>query len=93
MIRQIVALSALSDSAFLLICRVIPSNAYSILLPVPCKAFSSIIVKSSLKAYFSVRYSPYACVMELQVFLNLIGIIILLLPFSEVLTDLIILLK
>ena len=33
------------------ICRVIPSDAFSILLPIPCSSFSSIVLKSSHKAY------------------------------------------
>ena len=47
-----------ADSTFFSICRMIPSNAFSIFLPAPCKSFSSIVLNSSHKAYLSVKYSP-----------------------------------
>ena len=47
-----------ADSSFFSICRVMPSDAFSILLPVLCSSFSSIVLKSSHKAYLLTKYSP-----------------------------------
>ena len=52
-------------SAFFSTCIMIPPDVFPICLPVPCSSFSSIVLKSSYKAYLLTKYSPtlksYSC--------------------------------
>ena len=65
MIRYMKALRFPVASPFFSICRVILSDAFSILLPMPCRAFSSIILKS---AYLSAKYPTHSNHIVVNVF-------------------------
>ena len=74
-----------SSSCFHLLLNlwVIPPLVLTIFLPVPCKVFSSIILKSSHKAYLSVRYSPRSKSWSCKCFCTSLALLSLCFPLAK----------